>query len=135
MASSLCASPLGLCCDCHGDSGYHSLLCSQPSLQPVRPLPGLILNSIWAVTTTSTPGTQASPRALCQGIGKVIQEPLGLCSPKTRVLETSLKGYNISPWTLPGPQEGQHFYFQPDLPRAQESKAASWAVRQKKVST
>ena len=85
--------------------------------------------------STPTPDTQASPRALCQGTGEGIQDPLGHFSPKTRVLETSPKGCSISPWAPHGPQEGQHFDFQPDFPRAQESKAASWAVSQQKVST
>lgn len=38
IVSSLCVSPSGLCCDCHGDSGYHSLLSAlSPGCSPLGP--------------------------------------------------------------------------------------------------
>ena len=52
----------------------------------------------WAFTWTcpefclgSIPQAPRLPpyQALLQGIGKVMQKPLGLCDPETRVLETS----------------------------------------------
>lgn len=110
-------------------------LCSQPRLQPVRPLLGLIPNSIWAVHHPPRLRYQASPRALCQGTGERDPGPSGALWPKTRVLRLLRRRCSISPWAPPGHRRASILIFSLISPGAQESKAASWAVSQQKVST
>lgn len=116
------ASPLGLCCGCHGDSRCHHLLCAQTSLQSAGPSLRLILTPVWAVThrhTGCSPGHREDDPEL-----------LGICGPETKVLKTSQeKGFVILSWASWELWESLHFDFQPDSPKAQESKAVSQAVR------